>query len=140
MQHCTVYFIWKLLYMFGVVPSPIIRSTNNCIYSIWYEGRLISNAHSEVFCQWSKAAMRAQCDLVATTILHNSGKFHSFLDTSSKTVRVNMESCYGGMSTRLKQRAVTEFLSAENVTPAEIHRRLQAVYGENTVNRTAVNR
>jgi len=49
-----------------------------------------------------------------------------------------MKSCYGGMSTRLKQRAVTEFLSAENVTPAEIHRRLQAVYGENTVNRTTV--
>ena len=44
------------------------------------------------------------------------------------------------MSTRLKQRAVTEFLSAENVTPAEINRRLQAVYGENTVNRTTVNR
>jgi len=34
---------------------------------------------------------------------------------------------------------VTEFLSAENVTPAKIHRRLQAVYGENTVNRTTVN-
>ena len=50
-----------------------------------------------------------------------------------------MESCYGGMSTRLKQRAVTEFLSAENVTAAEIHRHLQAVYGENTVNRTTVN-
>ena len=50
-----------------------------------------------------------------------------------------MESCYGGMSTRLKQRAMTEFLSAENVKPAEIHRRLQAVYGENTVNRTTVN-
>ena len=49
------------------------------------------------------------------------------------TVRVNMESCYGGMSMRLKQRAVTEFLSAENITPAEIHRCLQAVYGENTV-------
>ena len=43
------------------------------------------------------------------------------------------------MSTRLKQRAVTEFLSAENVRPAEIHRRLQAVYGENTANRTTVN-
>ena len=51
-----------------------------------------------------------------------------------------MVSCYGGMSTRLKQHAVTEFLSAENVTPAKIHRRLQAVYGENTVNRTTVNR
>jgi hypothetical protein len=51
-----------------------------------------------------------------------------------------MESCYGGMSTRLKQRAVTKFLSAENVTPAEIRHRLQAVYGENTVNGTRVNR
>jgi len=36
MQRYTVYFIWKLLYMFRVVPSPIIRSANNCIYSIWY--------------------------------------------------------------------------------------------------------
>jgi hypothetical protein len=40
----------------------------------------------------------------------------------------------------MKQRAVTEFLIAENVTPAEIHCHLQAVYGENTVNRTTVNR
>jgi len=51
-----------------------------------------------------------------------------------------MELCYGGLSTRLKQLAVTEFLSAENVMPAENHRPLQAVYGENTVNRTTVNR
>jgi hypothetical protein len=36
MQRYTVYFILKLLYMFRVVPSPIIRSANNCIYSIWY--------------------------------------------------------------------------------------------------------
>jgi len=36
MQCYTVYFIWKLLYMFWVVPPPIIRSTNNCVYSIWY--------------------------------------------------------------------------------------------------------
>jgi len=36
MQRYTVYFIWKLLYMSWVVPSPIIRSENNCIYSIWY--------------------------------------------------------------------------------------------------------
>jgi len=56
--------------------------------------------------------MRTQCVLVATTLLHSGAKFHSFLYTGSKTVRVNMESCYGGMSMRLKQRAVTEFLSA----------------------------
>jgi hypothetical protein len=84
--------------------------------------------------------MRAQCALVATTILHSGANVNSFLYTGSKRVRFNMESCYGGMSTRLKQRAVTEFLSAENVTPAEIHRCLQVVYGEDTVNRITVNR
>jgi hypothetical protein len=36
MQCYTVYCIWKLLYMFRVGPPPIIRSANNCIYSIWY--------------------------------------------------------------------------------------------------------
>jgi hypothetical protein len=36
MQRCTVYFMWKLLYMFRVVPPHIIRSANYCIYSIWY--------------------------------------------------------------------------------------------------------
>jgi len=55
--------------------------------------------------------MRAQCVLVATTLLQSGANFHSFLYTGSKTVRVNMEPCYGGMSTRLKQRAVTEFLT-----------------------------
>jgi len=35
MQRYTAYFIWKLLYMFRVLPSPIIRSANNCNY-IWY--------------------------------------------------------------------------------------------------------
>jgi len=46
--------------------------------------------------------MRAQC------VLQSGAKFHSFLYTGSETARVNMESCYGGMSTRLKQCAVTE--------------------------------
>jgi len=36
MQRYTVYFIWKLLYMFRLVPPPVIRSANNCIYSISY--------------------------------------------------------------------------------------------------------
>jgi len=29
-------YIWKLLYMFRVVPPPIIRTAYKCIYSIWY--------------------------------------------------------------------------------------------------------
>ena len=52
MQHYTVYFIWKLLYMFRVVPPPIIRSANNCIYTIWYlsqsaheGGKVVSPTH-----------------------------------------------------------------------------------------------
>jgi len=117
--------------------SVFVRSMKgglDCLLGSFYVGRLISDAQSEIFCQQSKVAMRAQFVLVATTLLHSGAKFHSFLYTGSKTVRVNMESYYGGMSTRLKQSAVTEFLSAENLTPAEIHRRLQAVYGENTVN------
>jgi len=36
MQRYTVYFIWKLLYMFRMVPPPIVRSADNCIYNIWY--------------------------------------------------------------------------------------------------------
>ena len=36
MQRYTVYFIRKLLYMFRVVPPPIIGSANSCIHSIWY--------------------------------------------------------------------------------------------------------
>jgi len=36
LQLYTVYYICKPLYMFRVVSPPIIRNTNNCIYSIWY--------------------------------------------------------------------------------------------------------
>jgi len=36
MQRYTVYYIWKLLYMFRVLLPPINRSSYNCIYSIWY--------------------------------------------------------------------------------------------------------
>jgi hypothetical protein len=80
-----------------------------CKLTRLYVGFLISNAHSGKFCQWSIVAMRAQCVLVATSLLHSGGNFHSFFYNGSKTVRVNMESCYGGMSMGLKQRAVTEF-------------------------------
>jgi len=41
---------------------------------------------------------------------------------------------------RFKQRAVIEFLTAEKVPPIEIHRRMQAVYGDQCVDVTAVRR
>lgn len=52
----------------------------------------------------------------------------------------SMETCSSAMSTRVKQRAVIEFLTAEKVTPTEIHRRLKAVYGDDAVDRSTVNR
>ena len=42
MQLHTVYFICRLLYMFRVVSPPSIRSTNNCIYSIWYWSTVVA--------------------------------------------------------------------------------------------------
>jgi len=87
-------------WMITLILLPL-RASNLNRYG-YYEVQLISNAHSEIFCQQSIVAMRAQCVLVATTLLHSSAKFHSFLFTGSKTVRVNMESCYGGMSTRFE--------------------------------------
>ena len=41
-------YIWKLLYMFRVVPPPIIRSAYNCIYSIWY----LSHRYSYLPLSW----------------------------------------------------------------------------------------
>jgi hypothetical protein len=43
------------------------------------------------------------------------------------------------MSTRVKQCAVIDFLTAEKVTPTETHRRLKAVYGDDAVDRSTVN-
>jgi len=41
---------------------------------------------------------------------------------------------------RFKQRAVIEFLTAEKVPPIEIHRRMQAVYGDHCVDVSTVRR
>ena len=41
---------------------------------------------------------------------------------------------------RFKQRAVIEFSTAERLPPNEIHRRMQAVYGEQCVDVSTVSR
>ena len=48
-----------------------------------------------------------------------------------------MEEC---SDVRFKQRAVIEFLTLENVPPIEIHRRMQAVYGDHCVDVSTVRR
>ncbi|KAG8237799.1 hypothetical protein J437_LFUL017193 [Ladona fulva] len=47
-----------------------------------------------------------------------------------------MEMCSSTMQTKVKQRAVIKFLTAEKVTPSEIHRPLKAVYNDNAVDRS----
>jgi len=92
---CGAAFIWMILWV-GLVSQWYCGAS--CMWTIlWgclYEGRLLIHAHSEIFSWYSKVAMHVQCFLVATTLLHSGAKFHSFLYTGSKTVHVNMESCY----------------------------------------------
>uniref|UniRef100_A0A1B6KZ68 Mos1 transposase HTH domain-containing protein n=1 Tax=Graphocephala atropunctata TaxID=36148 RepID=A0A1B6KZ68_9HEMI len=51
-----------------------------------------------------------------------------------------MQTDSNAMSTRCKQRAVIEFLTAEKVNPTEIYRRLKSVYGDDAVDRSTVYR
>jgi len=57
MQRYTVYFICKLLYMFQVVPPPIIRSAYNCIYSIWY----LSHCYCYLLLSWKSCCKYVLC-------------------------------------------------------------------------------
>jgi len=68
-------FIWQLLYMFWVVPPPIIRSAN-CTYSIWYLSHL-----SHRYCylplswknwNWFECAVGGVCYPQHTQISSNS--------------------------------------------------------------------
>lgn len=43
------------------------------------------------------------------------------------------------MSTQVKQCAVTVFITAENVTSTAIHRHLNTIYGDDSVDRSIVN-
>ena len=51
----SLFISGKLLYMFRVVSSPIIRSTYNCIYIIWYlltvrdKNKLCTYVHTSLF-------------------------------------------------------------------------------------------
>ena len=44
----SLFISGKLLYMFRVVSPPIITSTHNCIYSIWY----LSNSYCYLPLLW----------------------------------------------------------------------------------------
>jgi len=73
MQHYTVYFNWKLLYMFRVVPSPIIRNANNCIYSIWY----LSHRYCYLPLSWKSWNRFILCNILI--YIQQDAKLHRFI-------------------------------------------------------------
>jgi len=91
-ERYTVYFICKLLYMFRVVPPPIIMSTYNCIYSIWYLSHRYCclypswGAHTTIYSIWYLS--HRYCYLhpssgAHTTVSTASGVCHTVTATST---------------------------------------------------------
>ena len=65
-QDATIYslvYFCKLLYMFRVVPPPIIRSTCNCNYSIWY----LLNRYCYLTLSWRSRKWSSDSSTVAAT-------------------------------------------------------------------------
>ena len=78
MQSLTVFFyLCKLLYMFRADPPPIIRSTQSCIYIIWYV--------SKRYCYLPLSWKRWNCSSICSTIV--TGSSNSL--TSARCCRYN---------------------------------------------------
>jgi len=84
MQRYTVYFIWKLLYMFQVVPPPIIRSAKNCIYSVWY--------FSDRYCYLPLSTIAAGSSNIYDVQTMNKGKAFPVHATNVYVVEVSLHS------------------------------------------------
>ena len=71
---------------------------------------------------------RARWHVEVTFPLYMHAQFEGFAFIQCILSSGSMETCSSAMSTRFKQRAVIEFLTAKKMTPTEIHRRLKAVW------------
>ena len=76
MQLYTVYFIWKLLYVFRVVPPPILRSAYNCIYSVWY----LSHRNCNLPLSWKRWNL---FECAVDSVLHSQ---HTQTGSSTSTI------------------------------------------------------
>ena len=88
MQRYTVYFNWKLLYMFRVVPPPILRSASNCVYVIWH----FSHRNSYLPLSW-KSWNRFECAV-------GSVRHPQHTQTGSNSSTIAAESSNGVTNTR----------------------------------------
>ena len=88
MQLYTVYFICKLLYMFRAVSPPIIRSTNNCIYSIWYWGTVVAICRVNKCprrCNYTQFILSVNCSTCFGWFLHPSSGAQITVSTAPGT-------------------------------------------------------
>jgi hypothetical protein len=85
-------YIWKLLYTFRVVLSPITRSAYNCIYSIWY----LSHRYCCLPLSW-KSWNRFECAVGGVRL----GAFVHFEEVRDNSFRfsIRMESLHSYCST-----------------------------------------
>ena len=68
----SLFISGRLLYMFWVVSSPIIRSTQDSIYSIWYVSGGISTHHQEHTQEYLQYLVRVKWLLLPAAIAAGS--------------------------------------------------------------------
>ena len=70
-----------MLYMIRVVPSTIIRSANNCIYSIWY----LSQRYCYLPLSW-KSWNRSECAVGGVQYLSNIPGKHEIKELQTTAI------------------------------------------------------
>ena len=89
----SLFISGKLLYMFRVVSSPIIRSTHNCIYSIWY---LLAITAVCLYCGRVGAGLSVAWELYRSVIAgHRSVQLPHHTQTSSNSPTIEADSSNG---------------------------------------------
>ena len=77
----SLFISGKLLYMFQVVSPPIIRSTHNCIYSIWY----LSNRYCYLLLLW-KSWSWFECSVGNVLICFGQFPHHTQISSNFSTI------------------------------------------------------
>jgi hypothetical protein len=105
-------FFWKLLYMFRVVPPLIIRSANNCIYSLWY----LSHRYCYLLLSWKRwnwfecAVLCCRWRTPPTTQHNNSLEFNCVFQHISERVFVPSRNFKPERLQEMTQRSVWNYL------------------------------
>jgi hypothetical protein len=109
----------KLLYMFRVVPPPIIRSAYNCIYNIWYlSHRYCYLPLSWKSWNWYECAVPTQTSATSSTIAAGSNN----CETNNRCCRYSCMRSWWWVEVPLKTcRAASRYNKLYNVASCWIY-------------------